>query len=321
MAKQVLLRIGTVVEIEDKFSHHKDIKSGEDISDNYNGLRIRVKLEGDDVKRKDGTLDYTRLPWCFPLLPKTFQSIPKTGETAIVLVTDLMAPGESQRFYVGPLISQPQYNDYCPSRESTSLLKKSETTPLRSINRCPDTNGAFPKSSDVAVVGRGSEDIILRNENATSEIDLRAGIRGEPINDQDPNLIGNIIFNGVDPAYIQLKHKNGIVSEPGVEANSVINIVANRINIMSNKDDNINCNLNNPNELVSEGELGNVMHNLQPIPLGVDLLELLNIMKHAILHHVHPWAGMEQCGDWGGWIDRLEHFNLNSILSKYVRIS
>ena len=51
------------------------------------------------------------------------------------------------------------------------------------------------------------------------------------------------------------------------------------------------------------------------------LVELLEIMKGAILHHVHPWAGMEQCGDKPGFINQLKDYDLQKILSEYVRIS
>jgi hypothetical protein len=44
-------------------------------------------------------------------------------------------------------------------------------------------------------------------------------------------------------------------------------------------------------------------------------------MKGAIMHHVHPWAGMEQCGDWPGYIKKLDGYDIDSILSEYVRIS
>ena len=63
------------------------------------------------------------------------------------------------------------------------------------------------------------------------------------------------------------------------------------------------------------------MENLHQVPKGDKLVELLNIMKGCILHHVHPWAGMEQCGDWSGYINKLNGYDIDSILSDYVRIS
>lgn len=320
MAKQVVIRTGTVREIENSKSYRRDEHTGELVNDYYNGLRIRVQIEGDDVYNKNGITDYSMLPWCFPLLPKVFQSIPKEGEEVLVFVTDLMASTTSQRYYIGPIISQPQFNTYCPKKNATSLIKKSEEKPLEPMDEKID--GAFPKPSDVAIIGRGKEDIILRyGVDGSSEIELRAGIRGEPKNDLDENAKGNIIFNGVDPAYIQLKHKSSLTASESLEANSVINIVADRINIMSNKDNNIADNIKDKDSLIKDGKLVEVMKELQPVPLGDNLFDFLQIVKMAILHHVHPWAGMEQCGDWGGWIKELEKFPLEKILSNYVRIS
>lgn len=334
MPKQIALRIGTVREIESESSYHRDSRTNQEISDNYGGLRIRVEVEGDyvgDSKTDPNYPDYSLLPWCFPLLPKTFQSIPKLGEAVIVFVADLGAPTDSQRYYIGPVISQPQFNNYCSGPQfnayhsggdATSLLDKADKKPLEAVNKEPNTVGAFPKPSDVAVIGRGKEDVILRHGiDDSSEIQLRAGIRGEPTNDPNPNMKGDIIFNDVDPAYIQLKHKKNLTAGESLEANSVINIVADRINIMSNKDNNIADNIKNRDSLVSDGKLNDVMVSLQPVPLGHNLFDLLSIMKMCILHHVHPWAGMEQCGDWGGYIKELEKFDLERILSKYVRIS
>ena len=173
----------------------------------------------------------------------------------------------------------------------------------------------------MVLVGRGREDIILRDEDGGSEIDIRAGIKGSPIDSSEKGSFGNIVFNGVDPAYIQLKYKKGIATGEKKFANSVINIVANRINIMSNKDGGISHNLEDKNQLVKEVELNNVMDNLHQVPKGDKLVELLDVIRGAIMNHVHPWAGMEQCGDDFDYINRLKDWNLENILSEYVRIS
>ena len=216
------LSIGEVIEIENIYSpfiendKHKNDKP-------YDGLRIRAKLPND--KSNDSKL----IPWAFPLMPKTFQSIPKVGEAVLVLSED---GSESQRYYIGPIISQPQYNTFALKKFGTSLLKTNDTDPLERISNNSNTTGSFPKSSDVAIIGRGAEDIILRTNNGTgeltdivneSEIQLRAGIRAEATNESNPNMIGNIIFNGTDPAYIQMKYKKGLTKKPMQEANSIIN--------------------------------------------------------------------------------------------------
>lgn len=302
------INIGTVREVESTNS-----------KDGYDGLRIRASLYQDEAIQ--GHINVNELPWAFPLLPKTFQSMPKVGEAVFIFMRDDGSKSVSQRYFLGPIISQPQYMSYCEKNNATTLFKESNRNPIEKISNTDSTRGSLPKSSDVAVIGRGKEDIILRYDNNASEVDLRAGIRGEATNSDNPNMIGNIIFNDADPAYIQLKYKQGLATKEKNSANSVINMVANRINIMSNKDSNIAHNLNDKESLVSESKMDEIMDNLHQVPMGDKLVELLKIMKGAIMNHVHPWAGMEQCGDWAGFINKLEGYDIDSILSEYVRIS
>ena len=308
------IKLAKVREVENIYSDYiNDEKHKNDRP--FDGLRIRAEFEDADfpAELKD-------IPWAFPLLPKTFQSIPKVGEAVFILY---FHGNKGQRYYIGPIISQPQFNTFSSKKNATSLLKPNETAPLEMISNNKNTNGAFPKSSDVAVIGRGSEDVILRYNEDTkeSEIQLRAGIRSEPTNEQNPNMIGNIIFNGTDPAYIQMKYKKGLSKKQNQESNSIINMVANRINIMSNKDNNISHNLKDQDDMISDEKMDEIMGQLHQVPMGDKLVELLKIMKGCIMHHVHPWAGMEQCGDADGYIRKLEKYDIEKILSKYVRIS
>lgn len=303
MASELKLSIGTVREVENTYSE-----------DGYDGQRVRAELF------TDKTTKVSDIPWAFPLLPKSVQVIPKVGE-AVFVIND--GTQKSQRYYIGPIISQPQYNTYCKKDDATSLLDGHLTLPIERISNVADTWGSFPDTEDIAMVGRGAEDVTLKFDENTkaSEVDLRAGIRMEPTNDTNPNMRGNIIFNGTDPAYIQIKYKKGLVTGEGKEANSVVNVVANKINIMSNKDDDIAHNIGDRDTLVAEDKIKDVMDNLHQVPKGDELVKILELLKGAILHHVHPWAGMEQCGDWEGYINELNKFDIKSILSDHVRIS
>jgi len=308
------IKLAKVREIENENSTYID-NDKHKYDKPYDGLRIRAEFEGEDFQT-----ELKEIPWAFPLLPKMFQSVPKVGEAVLILYTN---GNNGQRYYIGPIISQPQFHKYASKKNATSLISPNDTAPLERISDNPNTIGSFPKPNDVAVIGRGSEDVILRYDDDTkeSEIQLRAGIRGETIGDSNPNMIGNIIFNGTDPTYIQMKYKKGLAKKENHEANSIINMVANRINIMSNKDDNIAHNLKDQNNMISDEKMDEIMDNLHQVPMGDKLVELLKIMKGCIMHHVHPWAGMEQCGDWGGYINKLDGYDIDSILSKYVRIS
>ena len=74
---------------------------------------------------------------------------------------------------------QPQYfhQEYYNGGRGTSssLLQGSITNPLETIDHYDETKGSFPETNDIALVGRKSEDIILKD----GEIDIRCGIRGQ----------------------------------------------------------------------------------------------------------------------------------------------
>jgi hypothetical protein len=303
---KVLIKIGKVVEVEDKYS-----------IDGADALRIRAKLNEDKTKTDN------RIPWAWPLLPKTLQSVPKVGESVLIIADAVDEFSEGQRYYIGPLISQPQYMTLCPAEYSTSLLKASETLPLERMSDEPTTKGSFPKAEDVALIGRGREDVILKynKDSQCSEVDIRAGIRKQPTSLVNPGIIGNIIFNDTDPAYIQLKYSKGLARRQKYSCSSAVNIVADYINIISNHDANVNDNIHDSNDLVKDANFDDTINSLHQVPKGDKLVELLTIIKGAIMHHVHPWAGMEQCGDWAGFIKKLEGYDIESILSDFVRIS
>lgn len=297
---EVVFKVGKVREVENVYS-----KEGTD------GMRVRAELSQDRTKKVED------IPWAFPLLPKVFHVVPKVGE-AVLVFTDLSNNNVTQRYYIGPIISQPQYMEYNGKDNALSNLKSGFFKTIERISNYDATRGSFPNNEDVAVVGRGSEDVTLKFDNASkkSEVDLRAGIRKASAFG-DNALIGNIMFNDVDPAYIQLKYKKNLAKD----VSSVANIVADRINLMSNKDNNVSDSIHDKDALVKDEDTEKIMERLHQVPMGDKLVELLEVMKGAIMHHVHPWAGMEQCGDWSGYINKLEGYDISSILSKYVRIS
>ena len=103
----------------------------ESVEDSADGLRIKARLQQDSITSvKD-------LPYAFPLLPKTIQSVPKVGE-CVLITTSQLGNNQSNRYYIGPIISQPQFNykdEYEYGRGSAiSLLQGSDTSPLEKIS-------------------------------------------------------------------------------------------------------------------------------------------------------------------------------------------
>lgn len=299
MSNEVVIRIGEVISVED----------------NTDGLRIKVRTD------QDNRVSTEELPYAFPLLPKTLQTIPKKGEAVFILMARL-GNKNSMRYYVGPIISQPQYfyneNYNSGVGSSTSLIQGGIAKPLKGINFSDETRGAFPKKEDVAIIGRKSEDIILKD----GEIDIRCGIRGEIANvgnnDETNHLRGNVIFNNQSPAYLQLKYQRGICKGKQQVADSVINVVADKINLISHQDVNA-FNLTDKDNLIKSEEMDGIMEKLHQLPYGDLLVDLLNRLRLALTNHVHAYPGLPPvpCN----YITHALGFDLNTILSDNVRIS
>lgn len=301
------------------------IKKGqvEWIEDTADGLRIKVRL------KDDGQTPLENIPYAFPLLPKTFQSVPKIGEGAFVILA-MSGNKKSQRYYLGPIISQPQFQSECKFQygrgNATSVIDGGTVEPLEKISNYEETFGSFPKVNDVAMVGRGTQDIIMHEDDNTgsNEIDLRCGIRKDSMYGKEAGgeaVVGKVVFNKEDPAYVQLKYKKNLTTASEQEASSMINMVADKVNIISNKDEN-GFDLTDSNQLIKEDELDSMMEKLHQVPHGDTLIKLLKVMIDAILTHVHPYAGVPPCISdstlelAGVWLNSLD-----TILSKHVRIS
>lgn len=305
--------------------------------------RVKVRLDG------DGNKDISELPWCFPILPKFLQTLPKVGEGAFIITSELGKPN-SQRYYLGPIISQPQYMEMCnyglggrgPAMSLLSTRKPATEEPLTTIKRKKElTDGAFPELNDIALLGRGQEDLILKYRNSgagkISEVDLRAGIRLEPSDSTVKYMKGNVIFNNQSPGYIQVKHNTngvaGIMEGEGDRdddkyesidertAKSVINIVGDKINLISHKDSNgFGETLCDRKDLIKEGELDNIMSLLHRAVYGDELIILLKKIVSAIATHTHPYSMLPPTVE-GTEIADIIDYDYEDIISPNVRIS
>lgn len=289
------------------------------------GLRIKARIDSDLWRPLE------ELPYAFPLLPKTVQSVPKVGEGVFVF-TEIAGNDKSQRYYIGPIISQPQFQEECSFAygrgAALSLIDGGLVGPEEKISNYSITNGSFPKANDVAVIGRGSQDLVMReNSTGSNELDIRCGIRNDAIQQEDGTVLneddakrlkGKVVFNKEDPAYIQMKYRKGLTSKSEQEASSITNIVSDKINIISNKDEN-RFNVTDQESLIKEEELDEIMSKLHQIPHGDTLIKLLDIIIKAIVSHVHPYAGRPAIME--GYVKDAADFSLPTILSKHVRIS
>ncbi len=172
-----LIRIGEVVDVDDPK------RTG----------RIKVRIDGID---KDDVLTES-LPYCVPLVPRYLNIMPKIGEIVLVFQYEhrkgvKYTEFSSQRFWIGPVISQINKLENDPKTQARSVMTGGQLE-LPEI-RVKNTPGAYPDSEDIALQGRDNTDLIFKE----GEIWLRAGKYKDTVDKNE--------FNDRDLGYIQIKY-------------------------------------------------------------------------------------------------------------------
>jgi hypothetical protein len=273
--------------------------------DDYRGSRIKVRLGGLDSDIKNDA----DLPYCFPLLPKLIHIIPKVNEMVLVILQKSDS-GKSNRFYIGPVLSQEYFyfqDMYDVTAFNMLLTKKS--TAIQNPEKDPDNNGTLPDRNDIAITGRKNSDIILKE----NELRLRCGYK------EDPNgpVLKRLHFNKVDPAYIQLKYQK-IKDGNGQDVSSFVNIVADRINLLS-RDSKNTFNLTDRKEMISDEEMVKILEKAHPLVFGDELVEFLKKLIDIFTRHTHSYSMLPPSFP-APDVKTLET-NLDTMLSKAVRIN
>lgn len=246
--------------------------------DNVGGNRIKATIYPAD-KRKTAR----EIPYAFPLIPKMVHIVPKVGEMVIIICDDLNNPN-SQRYYLGPIISQPQFLYHEGSISATSLLKGGVMPELPSPESYASMHGAFPKLNEVALVGRKNSDIILSDD----DLRIRCGVRLVDENDHS-----KVSFNKQTPSYIKLKHHPKKINE---NTESTATIVADKINLISN-DGEPYFNLSDTNEGITDEEMAKIIEKAQRLPYGDILVNFLSLLLKMFKSHTHKYHNLPPCPD------------------------
>ena len=149
----------------------------------------------------------------------------------------------------------------------------------------PENEGGYPDREDVAVQGRNNADLIFKD----SEVRLRCGFKKEP-NGLPKN---SLLFNKEDLSYIQMKYKR-MKDNKDREFSSCINIVADRINLLSH-DSTTPFTLNDKKELIDEKEMLRILKDAHPIIYGDKLVDFLKLLIEVIRTHTHAFPMSPPC--------------------------
>ena len=284
------------------YQHTRTIYYGEVISivDNTDGGRIQVKIP--DLDNRTSNAD---LPYCYPMLPKFFHLLPQVGEMVRVFIEDIKFP-ERSRYWMGSVISQPHKVGFDTIYTALSTTNMGMTIPDPAPSSLPDAIGIYPLLSDVAIVGKCNTDVILR----TNEIHIRAG----------KHLSDNILkLNTTNPASINL------VFEPNMLYPSIFgtasNVYQSSTVILS---DNIALISHTGNPQFKAAELTatdrkRIFSEGHPIARGDVLVAALNILRNAIINHIHGYAKLP--ADKDSLIKDLENINFDNILQKNIVVN
>ena len=277
------------------------------VVDEYDGERIRVRIRPDDNNKLD-----SQLPYAFPLMPKMFHVKPKIGESVFVICAG--DNSATQRYYIGPIISQPQQmykSNYAEG--STNLLNGSIYTPYPSQKE--KTKGSFLKDDEIGILGRKNSQIVL------SDNDIRIRCGASTLNP----LTKEIGFNKVSPAFLKLKYYESPQMAGNNKFDSTATIVADEINLISNNG-NPYFKTSDTDESISDDIMKNIIEKAHLLPYGDILCEMLASFFTVFKNHVHNYGPQPPIKDdtynmfvnkYGDNADTMKEV----ILSKHIRIN
>ena len=241
------------------------------IDDDTDADRIKVRLCPEDNSKSLSEIDYA-----FPLLPKLFHVKPKVGEGVLILLATTN-DGNSQRYYIGPVISQDHrlYNDpYFMGGDSflRGSYKKFDVAPRMD----PEQNGTLPEDNDVVIRGRKNSDIQITDD----DVRIKSGVK----------LVGEdkykIAFNQKNPAYVKTKyHLNPLYDG----SQSTVSVVGDKIALLSHTSPNY-YNTTDRKDLITDEELNKVIESAYKLPYGEKLVEFLKVFVEAFVTHTHPFS-------------------------------
>lgn len=242
------------------------------VDDETDADRIKVRLMPEDNSKPNDSLDYA-----FPLLPKAFHIKPKVGEAVLVFLA-ATNDGNSQRYYIGPVISQDHkmYNDpYFMGADSflRGAFKKFDVAPRMD----PEKQGILPNDNDIVIRGRKNADIQITDD----DIRIKAGVK--VVNETNPY---NMTFNVKNPSYHKLKYHPTPLADG---SKSTSTIVADKINLLSNNSPNY-YETTDRNDLITDEELNKVIESAYKLPYGEKLVEFLNTFVNAFINHTHNYS-------------------------------
>lgn len=248
--------------------------------DAYGADRVLVKVLPEDGDTDGKQLSpYEKSFYAFPLMPKMFRVLPKKGECVLVLFATTEA--NSQRYYIGPIITQDHRMYSEPYQTAERLTRGGYEDFDVNPRENEEAYGVYPNDTDIVVSGRRNADIQITDY----DVKLRAGVK---LCDESDDY--NIALNKENPSFVKLKyHKDALVDGT---VKSTATIVADKINLFGNGSSEPSVtitNEKNDNELIEDDKLDELMQDAHKLPYGDKLVEILKEIINVLRVHTHKY--------------------------------
>jgi len=122
------------------------------------------------------------------------------------------------------------------------------------------------------------------------------------------------IFNS-EPIEVRKKIKEVKLVQSETEKSSVINVVADKINLLSHKGDKT-FNITDPKNLITDDEQEIINNTAHPVVYGDNLVQFLKLIKLFVNSHVHAYHGSKP--DQSDVVKNINDFTLETILNKNI---
>ena len=275
------------------------------VDDKNDGRRIKVRFKPEDNRLTDD-----KLPYAFPFLPKIFNIIPKVGESVLAFTME-NDEGFTQRFYVGPVISQDNHMYYEPYElDSQTMFIGTRISPEAAESVKPDTKGVYPKKEDIALEGRKNTDIILTED----DVRIRAGVK--LCNEENKREVN---FNDRNSAFIKVKFNPDEQYADNDKYHSTAAVVADKVLLLGNVPKDGEIITADREDLISDEKMKELIEKSHELPYGDKLVEFLMMFRDAFINHVHPFPTKKPCAT--DDIKNLQKFDLTTLISNSIRIN
>lgn len=261
-----------------------------DINDPYDSWRIKCEI----IDLRDDRLE--SLPYCYPIFGKNFGTLPKVGETVLVILADVNKP-TSERYWFPRVFSQYQNIKEEYGIENTfrgTLHSRLELD--KSISRIPSANNLYPSNVNrnrTWLIGRNNTDLYF--DDNLYEIRVGKHKKDRPL---EKNL----------------KNRGFIRGEYNTNDQTTTIVSSDQIMLVSQSQQ------PKPNVDLNEEKLDELFNQLTPIPKGNVLVEILNLFRQAFLTHTHKYHNLQPDPDNINY-QKLRDDNFERMFSRNIRIN